>query len=307
MKILVLGGCGFIGSHVVDSLLLQGHEVRVFDRSADKFRLPIADVRYFYGDFSNTLMLAEALQGADVVVHLISATVPSTSNIDPVSDIKSNLINTVQLLQLIRDAGISRIVYLSSGGTVYGVPRVLPVSENSALNPISSYGIVKVSIESYLALFQHLYGIQSLVLRPSNPYGPRQGHEGVQGVISTFMYRMLRNENIVIWGDGSVIRDYIFIDDLTRLCCLAIESGVTGVFNAGSGVGYTLNNVISEIEFAIGKKANIQYKPSRAFDVPELVLDISNVKNTFDWEPEMPIGKGVLLHKAWLNSLLSIN
>ncbi len=130
MNILVLGGNGFIGSHVVDALCAARHSVRVFDRGPDAWRKPLNGVRYFLADFSDRFQLIEALHGIDVVVHMISTTVPSTSNLDPIADIQSNLINTVQLLQLMSAAGVSRIIYLSSGGTVYGIPQRIPITED---------------------------------------------------------------------------------------------------------------------------------------------------------------------------------
>lgn len=135
MKALVIGGNGFIGSHVVDALLLSGHKVRVFDRGAELYRSPLVDVDYRLADFSDVSALAEALVGVDSVYHFVSTTVPSTSNLDPISDIKGNLINTVRLLQLMLQNGVSRIVYLSSGGTVYGIPDISPIPEKHPLNP----------------------------------------------------------------------------------------------------------------------------------------------------------------------------
>jgi UDP-glucose 4-epimerase len=302
MNILVLGGNGFIGSHVVDQLCAARHAVRVFDRGPDRWRQPLNGVRYFNGDFTNSPMLAEAIHGVDVIVHLISTTVPSTSNLDPIADIQSNLVSTVQLLQLMEGAGVRRLVYLSSGGTVYGTPRKIPISEDEPLNPICSYGVVKVAIEKYLAMFEFLYGLKPLVLRPSNPYGPRQGHMGVQGVIATFMHKVLTGEKITIWGDGSIRRDYIDVSDLARLCCKAIEMGATGVFNVGHGAGKTINEVIVAIERVTGRKAHTEYLPARRFDVPEVVLDILKAQNAFGWRPEIDFDDGLSRYFTWLQT-----
>lgn len=238
MTALVLGGNGFIGSHVVDCLLAAGHEVRVFDRIPERFRAPMHNVDYRQGDFDDLPTLAEALEGVEVLFHLISTTVPSTSNLDPVHDIETNLVNSVKLFQLAVQKKVSRIVYLSSGGTVYGIPQTIPIPETHLLRPICSYGVVKVAVEHYLAMFQQLHGLEYVVLRPSNPYGERQGHFGVQGVVGTFLGKVKRNESVEVWGDGSIIRDYIYINDLARLCVLAgNSSGISGAFNAGSGLG----------------------------------------------------------------------
>lgn len=302
MNVLVLGGNGFIGSHIVDSMLDAGHSVRVFDRSPDPWRKSVEGVRYFFGDFEDRPLLAEALQGVDLVVHLISTTVPSTSNLDPVADIQSNLVRSVQLFQLMSAAGVRRVVYFSSGGTVYGVPSVLPIPEGAALNPICSYGVVKVAVEKYLSMFDHLYGFRSLVLRPSNPFGPRQGHVGVQGVVATFMQKILRGEAISIWGDGSVRRDYIEVTDLARMCSLAIETDATGVFNVGSGVGLSLRELVAMIEQVTGIKAVVDYQPARRFDVPEIVLDIGRAGRELGWQPQIGMLDGLHRYYDWLRS-----
>lgn len=304
MKILLLGGSGFIGSHVLDELRQGGHSLRVFGRESDPWRAPIEGVDYRVGDFSDVPLLAEALHGIDVVVHLISTTVPNTSNLDPVADIRSNLINTVQLLQLMTITGVRKIIYFSSGGTVYGVPRHLPIEETHELNPVCSYGVVKVAIEHYLGMYRHLHGLETLILRPSNPFGPRQGHSGVQGVIATFLAKILRDEPIAVWGDGSVKRDYIYVGDLARLCRLAIEAGGEGIFNVGSGEGKTISEVVAGIEAVTGKKATIEYSGARRFDVPEIVLDITKASQTFQWRPEVAFADGLEKHFCWMRDHL---
>ena len=300
MKILVLGGNGFIGTHILDELLAAGHEVRVFDRGHEVWRKPLPSVNYYLGEFSNTSMLAEALQGVAVVIHLISTTVPSTSNLDPIADIHSNLENSVRLFQLMESAKVQRIVFLSSGGTVYGIPSVLPIPESHMLDPICSYGIVKVAIEKYLGMFEFLYGLKPLIVRASNPYGPRQGHQGVQGVVSTFMHKILSGETITIWGDGNTKRDYLYVTDLARICRTAAESDLTGVINAGSGIGLTLLELVRMIEAATGMQAGIEHVAARSYDVPEIVLDIEKAKALFKWKPEISMQDGLSLQFDWM-------
>lgn len=303
MKVLVLGGNGFIGSHVVDHLLDAGHKVRVFDRAPERYRSPIKQVEYRLGGFDDSFQVAEALQGMDAVCHLISTTVPGTSNLNPVADIQSNLVNTVHLLDQMRKQGLSRILYLSSGGTVYGNLEGSPVSENHPLRPISSYGIVKVAIENYMHMYQQLYGLEPVILRPSNPYGSRQGHAGVQGLIGTLLARSLAGEALEIWGDGSVVRDYMHVDDLARLCVTAMESESCGVFNAGSGEGSSINEIIELIRAATTEVLQVNYREGRAFDVKEVVLDISRAKEEFGWQPEISLSDGIKEQLQWLRSL----
>lgn len=301
MKILVLGGNGFIGTHILDELLAAGHAVRVFDRSHEAWRKPLPSVDYFLGDFSDTLLLGEALQGVDIVVHLISTTVPSTSNLDPIADIQSNLVNSVRLFQLMKSAMVDRLVYLSSGGTVYGIPSILPVPETHPLNPVCSYGVVKVAIEKYLGMFEYLYGLKPLIIRASNPFGPRQGHQGVQGVVSTFMHKILSDENISIWGDGKIKRDYLYVTDLARMCRLAAESNLTGVFNAGLGKGLTLIDLVEMIEAATGKKAKVEHVAARSYDVPEIVLDVEKANALLGWSPAISMQQGLSLQFDWIS------
>jgi len=303
MKVLVLGGNGFIGSHVVDQLLAGGHRVRVFDRSPEHYREPLKQVEYRLGRFDDIFQVAEALQGMDAVCHLISTTVPGTSNLDPVADVQNNLVNTLSLLEQMWKKGLRRILYLSSGGTVYGNPESSPVCEDHPLKPISSYGIVKVAIENYLYMYQQLYGLQPVVLRPSNPYGPRQGHAGVQGLIGTLLVRAMACETLEIWGDGSIVRDYMHVGDLARLCVSALESNSCGVFNAGSGEGHSINQIIAMIRDMTGGTSEVRYKAARAFDVQEVVLDISRATAQFGWQPSVSLRDGIRDHLAWMRGL----
>ena len=302
MNVLILGGNGFIGSHVVDALLLKGHSIRVFDRSAEKFRKTLPNVEYFLGDFADASMLSEALEGVDVVCHLISSTVPSTSNLNPEADIQVNLINSVRLLEQMRKQNLKRIIFLSSGGTVYGNSGASDFSENDPINPICSYGVIKAAIENYLGMYRHLYKFEPAILRASNPYGPRQGHTGVQGIIGTFLSRLDRGEAIEVWGDGSAVRDYLFVTDLAELIASVVESDTSGVFNAGSGIGYSINDVIEAIELVSGNQLEPIYKDRRSFDVERVVLRIEKAKASFGWEPRTSLGHGLAKTLEWFDS-----
>ncbi|WP_323754012.1 NAD-dependent epimerase/dehydratase family protein [Marinobacter sp.] len=300
MRALVIGGCGFIGSHVVDRLLSQGVRVRVYDRSVERFRAMPTAVDYRQGDFDDIATLAEALVDIDVVFHMLSTSVPATSNLDPVGDIEGNLIGTVRLLEVMRSAGVRRMVYLSSGGTVYGPPKTDPVSEDHPEQPISSYGIVKTAIEKYILMEQHLHGLKPVILRASNPYGPRQGHGGVQGVIGTYLWRVAGGEDIQVWGDGSVVRDFIHVGDLAELCAQCAEANFTGIYNAGSGTGTSINEIIGAVRVATGRKIRPIYKPGRGFDVPRVVLDISAIQAQLQWHPKVTLNAGIKGTWDWI-------
>ncbi len=300
MKALVLGGLGFIGGHVVESLLAAGHSVRILDRASGSNSLPETSADVVYGDFKDKSTLYEAMSDVDVIYHLISTTVPSTSNLDPVEDVKGNLLPTLDLLSCMVDLGIQKIVYLSSGGTVYGIPRSLPIQETHPLRPQCSYGVVKLAIENYLQMFQDLHGVSSVILRAANPYGERQGHLGVQGIVNTFMMRLHEGSSVQIWGDGSVVRDYLYVGDLARLCVVAGEKDVSGVFNAGSGRGVSILDLVRSIEAVSGESLTVDFLPARNFDIPEVILDIAKVQNEMGWSPEFGLEDGLKRTWAWI-------
>lgn len=286
MRLLVLGGSGFIGSHVVDALLAQGHAVRVFDRGPERFRKPLPGVETVFGDFRDRMLLLEALTGIDIVIHLISTTFPGTADLDPQADVTGNLLGTLELLEAMKSIGINRLVYLSSGGTVYGIPQTNMVDEDHPLRPVGSYGIVKVAIENYLGMFQRSHGLRPVIIRAANPFGPRQAHSGVQGVISTFLHKVHTGQPIEIWGDGSVVRDYLYVADLADLCARAVASEATGTVNAASGIGRSLSEIVDSIALVTGKHIEPVYKPGRILDVPRSVLECSRAKAQFGWVAE---------------------
>ncbi len=293
MKILVLGGNGFLGSHIVDELLLHSHEVSVLDRATSKINQSAPKIHSYSGDFSDSVLITEALADVDLVIHCISTTLPSTSNLNPTLDIQQNLVSTVNLLESMTRAKVKRLIYLSSGGTVYGIPKQLPVTEEHSLNPICSYGVVKVAIEHYIGMFKELYGLQPIILRPSNPYGARQGHGGVQGALSTFLSNTIANKPITIWGDGETQRGYIYAKDMAVLCRLAVESDAQGTFNVCSGKSYSLNQLLTFIKTVTGITPNVSYQSGRAFDIKSIVLDIGKAKKTFAWSPQYSIEEGI--------------
>lgn len=302
MRALVLGGNGFIGSHLVDALLEHDITVRVFDRMPEKYRGPLPNVDYQIGEFNDTFAVAEALDGVDVVYHLINTTVPSTSLYNPVADIEGNLITSVKLFEQMVKTGVKRIVFLSSGGTVYGNPETEMVSEKHLLRPICSYGVIKAAVENYLFMYQNLYGIRATVLRASNVYGPRQGHVGIQGLIGTFLYNVISGKPLKIWGDGRVVRDYLFVRDLVNLCVIAGKSENLGIFNAGHGVGYSVNDIIDMISRVLGRELRVISEPGRSYDVKRIVLDINKTKETFGWNPLVSLTEGIREHWQWLRN-----
>lgn len=301
MRILVLGGCGFIGSHVVDELLSSGHEVIVFDRYPERFRSPLPDVLYCREDLGNRGELEQVLAGGiDVVIHLVSSTAPQSSNDDPIFDVQTNLVESIALFEMCIKHHVRKVVFISSGGTVYGVPQMSPVPETHPTLPLCSYGITKLAIENYLHLFYLLHGLEYVVLRVSNPYGARQDPHRKQGAAAVFMYKILKGESISVWGDGSVVRDFVHVADVARACLAAAESQYVGTCNVGSGMGLSIRQLINELEEVTGKTANVNWLESRNFDVPEIVLDCSHIEKELSWRPQTSLHNGLSGMKDWM-------
>jgi UDP-glucose 4-epimerase len=253
------------------------------------------------GDFSSRHDIEEALDGIDAVIHLVSTTLPKSSNDDPVYDVQSNVVSTLQVLDEMRKKGIRKIIFISSGGTVYGVPQKIPIPENHPTDPICSYGITKLAIEKYLNLYKTLHGIQPVTLRLANPYGPRQRIETAQGAIAAFLHRAMTNQPIQIWGDGSVVRDYIYVEDVAEAFSAALNyEGEETLFNIGSGKGWSLNQLIEKIEGLIGRPLEVQYQAARKFDVPTSILCIEKAMNHLAWSPLTNMEAGLSKTINWL-------
>lgn len=303
MRCVVLGGRGFIGSHLVRALAASGHAVRSFDRpgAALPGYEPVEGVDWIEGDFLDRSALAAALAGCTVCYHLVSTTTPSTSNVDPLFDIESNLKGSVALLSVARSAGLRKIVFLSSGGTVYGQPRTLPIAEDHPTFPLCSYGIVKLAIERYLELEHRLHGLDYTVLRAANPFGEGQRTDAAQGAIAVFLGRALRGAPIEIWGDGSAVRDYLYIDDLVEAIMRAGECAAEErIINIGSGRGLSLNEVLDAIERVTGRPTQRVYRPARALDVAVSLLDIGRAERVLGWRPRVGFETGLRRFAAWL-------
>jgi len=296
-KCLILGGGGFIGSNLIGSLLQQGFDVRIFDIvgfSRKNIKEYIDIVEIVEGDFNDSLKLKIVLEDIDYVYHLISTTVPSSSQLNPQFDIESNLLPTLNLLDLVKESSVKKLIYLSSGGTVYGVPIATPIKENHTTNPINSYGIVKKSIEDYLLLYNRLWSIDICIFRLSNPYGEKQNPKGVQGVIPVFLSKAINKETVEVWGDGTVIRDYIYIKDVMAIMVRALEIETPEIiYNLGSGIGTSINDILKYIKENLELDLKVNYCQGRSFDVPVNVLDVSNLKNRFGTINYVNIDEGI--------------
>ena len=308
-RILVTGGTGFIGSHLVSGLTKsEENEVIVYStRKPGKQQLS-SGTKYILGNISDSSLITQTLKAHDieVVYHLAWNSIHETSLENTAADLEANLLGTVNLLEACRKNGVRRVIFMSSGGTVYGLPDTLPISESQATHPISAYGVTKLAAEKYLGLFQHLYGLEGVIIRPSVPYGPGQDPAQRQGAIAVFIDRVLRSEPITIWGDGSSLRDYFYVGDMVDplINAISIPADVNNIFNLGGGKAYTLRDLISNIEHTLNLKASVTFEPARNFDVPELILDCRRAKSKIGWQPNTGLEEGILLTEQWIRNRL---
>ena len=208
----------------------------------------LGTVRFVTAEFSDRGAIAEAIEGQDYIFHLLGGTTPESSNRDPAADLADAALGTLQLLELCRTRGAPRIVFVSSGGTVYGVPSRLPIREDAATDPICAYGVSKLAVEKYLRVHQHLHGLSYVILRLANPFGPWQRPGRGQGLVATLLQRAARSEPLEIWGEGEIVRDFLYVEDaVAALIAAATYRGAYRVFNVGSGVGRSVRDVAVDV------------------------------------------------------------
>jgi UDP-glucose 4-epimerase len=304
--ILILGGCGFIGSALAAKLRAEGLDVTLLDP------LPPRDSAFrdcwIPGRMEDVPPTEKILRPGMTVIHLAWTSLPEPSNRDPYGDIASNLLPSLRWLEGCVEMEVARVIFLSSGGTVYGIPRARPIGEEHPTDPICSYGIGKLAVEKYLALFRRLHDLPYIVLRASNVYGPGKDPFGRQGAINVFLGNIVRGEPIRIWGDGRVVRDYIYIEDLLALFLRCIDTRIgdgTPVFNAGSGEGHSLRDIIDRIQAVTGTDPKVESTAGRMVDVPANVLDIGKSRERFGWTPVVGLDEGIRRTWDWIRSLPS--
>ncbi len=257
----------------------------------------------FNGDFNNIRDISNALDGVDVVIHLVGLTLPGPSNQNPVYDVETTVIGTLKLLDAAVKKGVKKVVFASSGGTVYGIPNILPIPEAHPTFPLCSYGITKLMVEKYLELFRHLKGLEYTVLRIANPYGERQRMDNVQGAIAVFLGRVLVGGKITIWGDGSVARDYLHVSDLVTAFLKVIEQDThERIYNIGSGHAVSLKNVLTVIKHVTGRRLCVEYTDARKEDVPINCLDIGLAIRDLHWHPVLSLEDGISRTWEWMRN-----
>jgi UDP-glucose 4-epimerase len=302
-RVVVLGGCGFIGSHICRALIGDNRTVRIFDRMYVNRKLVEnieAQVEIVEADISRTEDVVDALRDADTVIDLIHTTVPGSSMNDPAYDVESNVVASVRWLSRLGETSVRKLIFVSSGGTVYGLPQIGLINERHPTDPINSYGITKLAIEKYVAMYASMSGIDYVIMRPSNVYGEGQRLHIGQGVIGVLIDRALHGESFEVWGTGDELRDYLYIDDFVAAVMKVMEYvGPHRVFNVGAGVGRSVRDIIAILQRELGRR-EITYKPARGFDVPVNVLDASLLSTETGWKPRVPLEQGVVQVLSWL-------
>ena len=304
MKVLVLGGSGFLGSHIVDKFLAEKHDVSVYDLYPERFRRSPQGIKFFTGDFGNVGALSELIgSGFDYVIHCVSTTTPKSSNESPEFDIQSNVIGTLNLLDICVRHGIGKLLFLYSGGTVYGdIGNLDVVNESHSVRPMCSYGVSKLSIEHYLDVYRHLRGLDYVALRLSNTYGERQSPLRALGALTVFLHRTLKKQSVEVWGDGSVTRDFIYVGDVANAVYLAATNPISGIYNVGSGTGLSLREILKHITQVVGIEPSVNWLASRSFDVPRIVLDATKLRRATNWHCGTSLEQGIGITADWLRN-----
>lgn len=301
MHCLVLGANGFIGKHLVEQLLINDNQITVFDKKIDKTNNK--NVKVIQGEFSKYYDFNSLLNKVDIVFHLISTTLPNSEK-DLSDEIDENVIATLKLLDACVANKIKKLCFISSGGTVYGESKGIPFVETDTTMPICSYGIQKLAIEKFLHLYYHKYNLDYSVIRLANPYGPGQNPKGYVGAICVFLDKVINHETVLIYGDGSSVRDYIYIDDaIEGILNIANYNGKEKVFNLGSGIGTSLSEIIGLIEELIHAKVKVKYFPKRISDLEYSVLDTTLYNNLFPKHEFIDLVKGIKNMKLYLENI----
>lgn len=297
MRCCVIGGNGFIGRHLLEILIEKGKTLTVIDRSPLFSGTLPPDARYLAGDYSDTDFLREVLNDVDEIVDLAYASIPKTSFEDPVKDILNNLPASINLLKIADSLPIKKIVIVSSGGTVYGTARDLPISEDHPTNPISPYGITKLAVEKYAHMYYKLKGLPVVCVRPANAFGEGQRPFLGQGFVATAIASVLKGREINIFGAEGTIRDHIYVKDLARGIAAVLDHCPVGeCYNIGSGIGKNTFEILGLIEKMAKLRditLRVKISPPRKYDVPVNILDSSKLVEATGWFPEVSLEKGL--------------
>lgn len=296
MKILVTGGAGFIGSHVVDAYVRNGHQVLIVDDLSTGRASNLNPAAAFYKMDIRDPKLADVLQQErpDVVNHHAAQMDVRRSVAEPLFDASVNILGSIHLLECARQANVQRVIYISTGGAVYGEPQYLPCDEAHPINPICPYGASKHTVEHYLFMYREMYGLEYTVLRYPNVYGPRQDPHGEAGVVAIFTGQMLAGQPVVINGDGGQVRDFVYVGDCAQANLLALQPTAAGkIYNLGTGLGTSVNTIFQALRKASGYRREAVYGPAKLGETREIYLDASRIQKELGWTASVSLETGL--------------
>jgi UDP-glucose 4-epimerase len=302
MRILVTGGAGFIGSHVADRFVDEGHEVAVLDDLSTGFREFVNPrARFFEADLVDAAAVDRCVAEfrPEVVAHHAAQMDVRKSVTDPVFDARVNVLGSIGLLQACTRHGVRKVLYASTGGALYGEGRTLPATEEHPVNPESPYGASKHTVEHYLYIWKLLHGLDYTVLRYPNVYGPRQNPHGEAGVNAIFIGLMLEGKRPRIFGDGNAVRDYLYVTDVVDANVLALDRAGGGILNLGTGVGTSVNDIVRELKVILGFPEDAIHEPARPGEIQRIYLDASRARRVLGWEPSVTFREGLRRTVEW--------
>ena len=305
MNAVVTGGAGFIGSHVVELLQADGSEVTVLDdlssgrtrNLTEKTILQVDDVR------DKQAVGTAVSTDVDCVFHLAAQIDVRKAVEDPGLDAQVNVGGTINVLNACVEVHVRRFVMSSTGGALYGEPKNLPADEQTPIQPLSPYGVSKYCAEQYIEYFHRTCGLETVILRYANVYGPRQDPNGEAGVVGIFARRILLGQSCIVYGDGEQTRDFVFVDDVARANMLAMQ-GPLGTFNIGTGVETSLNQLLAAFELVVGHPVTREYAPARAGEVQRIALDAEKARHELGWKPSVSLEDGLARTLAWVRQTL---
>ena len=296
MKVLVTGGAGFIGSHVVDAFIQNNYDVIIVDDLSTGRESNLNPAARFYRMDIRDPQISDVFEKErpDFISHHAAQMDVRRSVIDPLYDASVNILGSINLLENARNFGVKRIVYISTGGAVYGEPVYLPCDEEHPINPICPYGASKHTVEHYLFMYRENYGQEYTVLRYPNVYGPRQDPHGEAGVVAIFTRQMLSNEQVIINGDGEQERDFVYVGDCARANLFAVSTPhESGIFNLGSGHGTNINQIFDALKMSTGYSHDAVHGPAKLGETRKIYLKADKARQIWGWEPEIELSDGL--------------
>lgn len=302
--VLLIGGRGFIGRPLARALADKGHRVHVLSPGCDPGTRD--DIQHHRGSQDDARALAPLLDECDCVIHLASSSTPGSSAREPLEELEANLSPALRLIDRLAHHPPRRLVFVSSGGALYGNVEQLPARETAPVGPISYYAAGKVALEGFFSAFAHAHQVSLAIVRPSNLYGPGQDLRSGFGVIRTLMDRARSGDRFEVWGGLRRTRDYLYIDDaIDALLGLVEHADAGGTFNLGSGIGTATGELITAVENATGHSIDVIERPARKTDVDAIVLDSTRLRDAIGWQPRTPLPLGLEQTWRWLSREIS--